>query len=76
MGTFLSVEVFHSDEGKTREVIEMTFNEVRRIEKLLSRFREDSQVYKVNNLAHLKPQVIGEELFCLITDCLEFLKNR
>lgn len=72
MGTFLSIEVFHQDKDKTVRAIEAAFNEVRRIERLLSRFREDSSVYKINNLAYYKPQTIDTELFCLISDCLEF----
>ncbi len=75
MGTFLSIEVFDSDEDKASEVIEIAFNEARRIERLLSRFREDSLIFKVNNLAYIQPQVIDEELFRILKDCLEFSKK-
>lgn len=72
MGTFLSVEVFHAEESMAKEAIERAFNEVRRVESLLSRFREDSQVYKINRCAYRAPEVIDEELFCLIEQCLIF----
>lgn len=75
MGTFLSIEVFHPDEDKAKETIEAAFHEARRIEGLLSRFREDSQIYKINNLAHIQPQVINEEIFDLIEDCFLFSKE-
>lgn len=75
MGTFLSVEVFHAEESEAKEVIERAFNEVKRVESLLSRFREDSQVYKINRCAYHKPEAIDEELFYLIQQCLIFSRK-
>lgn len=74
MGTFLDIEVFDTDENKAKEILGLTFNEVKRIERMLSRFREDSQVYRLNKSAHIQPQVIHEELFQLIELCLKFSK--
>jgi thiamine biosynthesis lipoprotein len=71
MGTFFKVEVF-GEEANLRRTVELVFNEARRIQQLLSRFQEDSPVYKINNLAHLRPYKIDAELFNLIEDCLEF----
>lgn len=75
MGTFLSIEVFYDDEDTAKEAIELAFNEARRIEGFLSRFREDSQIYKINHLAHIQPQVIDQEIFGLIENCLLFSKE-
>ena len=72
MGTFLSVEVFHAEESVAKEAIERAFNEVQRVESLLSRFKEDSQVYKINRRAYREPEAIDEELFYLIEQCLIF----
>lgn len=72
MGTFLSVEVFHAEESKAKEAIENAFSEVKRVESFLSRFNENSQVYKINRCACHEPEVIDKELFYLIERCLEF----
>lgn len=71
MGTFLSIEVFHFDENEARRAIELAFGEVRRIEKSLSRFSPYSQIFKINQSAHIQPQAIDEELFRLIRKCLD-----
>jgi thiamine biosynthesis lipoprotein len=73
MGTFFKVEVF-DEEIKAKEVIELVFNEARHIQQLLSRFQEDSPVYKINNFVPLRPHKIEVELLNLIRDCLEFSK--
>ena len=75
MGTFLRIEAFHSDEARSKEVVELAFNEVKRIEQLLSRFKEESQIYQLNRFASIEPQLIDGELFHLIEECLEFSKR-
>lgn len=75
MGTFLSIEISHPDEGEAREAIGGAFKEINRLEGLLSRFKEESRVYKINNLAHLEPQAIDDELFSLIAQCLDFSRK-
>ncbi|MEW6009091.1 MAG: FAD:protein FMN transferase [Candidatus Omnitrophota bacterium] len=72
MGTFLSIEVFHPGRERAKQTIDLAFNEVRRIEGLLSRFKEGSQIFNLNNLAHNRPIAVDEEIFLLIADCLKF----
>jgi len=74
MGTFLSIEVFHFDERKAGQAIELAFGEVRRIEKSLSRFNPYSKIFEINQSAHIKPQAIDGELFHLIQECLKASK--
>ncbi len=72
MGTFFQVDIFDPDPEKTKEVAELVFHEVARIERLLSRFREESAVYQLNRYAFIEPQPIAEELFHLIETSLEY----
>jgi len=72
MNTFCRIEAEGQDAVLLEEGIEEAFAQVRRIEKLLSRFRDDSQVYRINKSACSYPQTIDEELFFLIRDCLRF----
>ncbi len=75
MDTFFRIEVF-AKEDKGEEIVELAFNEAKRIERLLSRFREDSQVHRLNIFAYyLGPQKVDIELIGLIRDCLEFSKK-
>jgi thiamine biosynthesis lipoprotein len=73
MGTFFKVEIL-DEKVRDREIVELVFNEAKRIQKLLSRFQKDSPVYTINNFAHYIPQQISGELIDLIQDCLEFSK--
>ena len=86
MDTFLSIEVFYADEDKAppfpekerdkaKEVVEKAFREAARIEGVLTRFREDSQIYRINNYSFGKPCVITKELANLISTCIEFSKK-
>jgi thiamine biosynthesis lipoprotein len=72
MDTFLSIEVFHSDENIAKQTVEMAFREAIRIENILSRFREGSEVYRVNKHSFDKPQIISEELTRLVSNCIRF----
>lgn len=75
MDTFLSIEVFHSDENIAKQAVEMAFREAARIENILSRFREGSEVYRVNNYSFGKPWIITKELANLISNCIEFSRK-
>jgi len=75
MGTFLSIEAFHLQDEGLSAIVETAFKEVSRIEQLLSRFQEDSQLFRINNSAWKEPQVIEFELFSLIAECVEFSKK-
>ncbi|MBI5144461.1 MAG: FAD:protein FMN transferase [Candidatus Omnitrophica bacterium] len=75
MGTFLRIEALHHGADAAERCLEEAFDEVRRIEGVLSRFREDSQIYMLNKSAHDSPQHIDIELFYLLEKCIEFSKR-
>ena len=75
MDTFLSIEAFHSDEDRAKKAVEDAFREAARIESVLSRFREDSQIYRINNYSFGKSCVITKELANLISTCIEFSRK-
>ncbi|MFQ5935392.1 MAG: FAD:protein FMN transferase, partial [Acidiferrobacterales bacterium] len=66
MGTMVRVELSHADAEAGRAAIAAVMEEMRRIDRLMSTYKEDSEVSRVNRQAATEPVVIGDELFELI----------
>jgi thiamine biosynthesis lipoprotein len=75
MDTFLCIEVFYADEDKAKEVMEKAFREAVRIEGVLTRFKDESEVCRINNYSFDKPCIITKELADLISNCIEFSRK-
>lgn len=66
MATTFEILVVHEEERYVRQAATAAFNEVDRLEGELSRFREDSDVTRINNLPAHQPLRIGLDAFgCL-----------
>lgn len=61
MGTFGEIAVLHRDERYAQGAIDAGFQELRRVEALLTRFNPDSEVGRLNRLAWSEPQPVSEE---------------
>ncbi len=72
MGTRVSVDFQHADAARAAECGERVFAEMRRIEALMSTYREDSEITRVNNDAAVEAVEIGDELAQLIAASLRF----
>lgn len=70
MGNHFEITVVADDEHKASELIEAGFNEIRRIEKLLTTFDDSSQVNKVNAQAGIQPVKVDREVFGLVARSL------
>lgn len=75
MGTVIEVSVIDNDGKKAGEAIEEVFNEIKRIEKLMSYFDDESEVSKINKLADSLEVEIREETFLLIKKSLEISRR-
>jgi thiamine biosynthesis lipoprotein len=75
MGAPYSVVAYGSDRGKLEAAVEEAFEEVRRLDRMLSNYRPDSEWSGVNRLASLQPVPVSEELFALIAECIEFSRR-
>lgn len=71
MGTEISVYLWHEDPVAGTEAIEAVFEEVRRINDLMSTYVEDSRISEINRDAATRPVVAGEELLNLIMRSLD-----
>lgn len=66
MGNRFEISVVSEDEEWANERIEEAIAEIRRIEKLLTTFSEDSQTNQVNANAGIQPVQVDKEVFDLI----------
>jgi len=75
MGTFVTVKVVAENAAKAQEIIDAAFGEIEKIEGLMSRYRENSEVSRLNRLAHMTPQVVSPETFEVLMSSGEIFRN-
>lgn len=66
MGNHFEISVVSDDEAWAEERIDMAVAEIRRIEKVLTTFKDDSETALINNNAGIQPVKVSEEVFRLI----------
>jgi thiamine biosynthesis lipoprotein len=66
MGTAITVELWHEDPSQGRALIEAVFNEMHRIDELMSSYKPDSELSRVNADGASGPVIVSKELFRLI----------
>ncbi len=72
MGTRCAVELWSEDAAAGEAAIEAVFADMRRIDALMSTYKADSQVSRVNAEAADHPVKISDELFALLATSLEY----
>ena len=71
MGTRVSVELWHDDDARGRELAGQVLDEFRRIDRQMSTYKADSEISAVNARAAERAMPIGTELYSLIERALE-----
>jgi thiamine biosynthesis lipoprotein len=71
MGNAFEITVVSDDENSANEHIDKAIDEIRRIEKLLTTFSEESQTNLINRNAGIEPVKVDWEIFDLIERSLE-----
>ena len=66
MGVKVEVIAVSEDEGKTKEAVNLAFEEIARIEKVISSWDENSETSSINNNAGIEPVKVNNELISLI----------
>src|SRR6476620_11731616 len=66
MGNHFEISVVSDDEAWAEERIDMGVEEIQRIEKLLTTFKDDSETNLINRNAGVQPVKVSEEVFDLI----------
>lgn len=71
MGTEVSVYLWSDDDALGEQALEEVFAEAERIDRLMSTYKEGSEISEINRLAADGPVVAGEELFRLLQRSLD-----
>lgn len=71
MGTEVSVYLWSDDDEAGRQALDAVFDEAARIDRLMSTYKDDSEISEINRLAAAGPVMAGEELFRLIQRSLD-----
>ena len=74
MGTAIHVELWHTDKEVAEKNIQRVFDEMHRIDLLMSPYKKDSEVSLINKDATKHPVKISSELFNLIKKSLNISK--
>jgi FAD:protein FMN transferase len=75
MGSTYSVALYGYDRLQLEAAAEAAFDEVRRLDDLLSNYKPDSEWSRVNRLAAQGPVPVSRELFNLISACLDYSRR-
>jgi FAD:protein FMN transferase len=74
MGTFARIIAVAADEHQTRCCIEAGFNELNRIDAMMSDYKQDSELSKVNHEAFAGPVKVSPELFEILEKSVTYSK--
>lgn len=69
MGSVYTMVVYGEDRAKMLGAVDQAFEEVRRIDRMLSNYRRDSELSRVNREAASGPVPVSQELFQLLERC-------
>lgn len=72
MGTFGEVAVVHKDEKYAQGAIDAAFQELQRVESILTRFRPDSEIGRANLSAFSGPQDVSAETSGVLRSSLQW----
>ena len=72
MGTAIDVELWHDDDQAARAAVDSVMAEMHRIDALMSTWRDDTEMSRVNAGAADAPVEVSPELFDLIETALSF----
>jgi thiamine biosynthesis lipoprotein len=75
MGSTYSIALYGSDRVKMEAAIDAAFDEVRRLDELLSNYLPGSQWSEVNRNAAMKPVKVSPELFQILSECVEYSRE-
>ena len=75
MGATYSVVLYDQDRNKMESAAEDAFSEARRLDALLSNYRPESELSKVNREAATHPVAVSQELFDLFAACAGYSRE-
>src|SRR5258708_5295361 len=75
MGSMYSLVLYGEDRSRVEGASEDAFEEVRRLDRMLSNYRPESEWSEVNRHAAERPVKVSAELFRLLSACVEYSRQ-
>lgn len=75
MGTLVEISAFDNDESKVQSAIQSAFDEIQRLEKLMSTHILNSEISKINQSAGTRPVPVSPEVLEVIDRALYWAKQ-
>jgi thiamine biosynthesis lipoprotein len=75
MGSTFSVVLYGHDRRQLETAADAAFDEVHRLDRLLSNYKPDSEWSEVNRTAGVRPVKLSAELFRLLSDCMAYSRQ-
>ena len=72
MGATFTVVLYGTDQASMNEAVDAAFDEVHRLDALLSNYKPQSEWSRINRDAAAGPVAVSPELFDLLGDCMEY----
>ncbi|UCC57492.1 MAG: FAD:protein FMN transferase [Gammaproteobacteria bacterium] len=72
MGTLITVELWHEDAERGKALAAAVLDEMHRIDRLMSTYKPDSELSRVNDQAAREPVIVSRELLGLVMRALSF----
>jgi FAD:protein FMN transferase len=75
MGSTFSIVLYGHDRSQLETAADAAFDEVHRLDRLLSNYKPDSEWSEVNRTAGVRPVKLSAELFRLLSDCMAYSRQ-
>ena len=75
MGSTFTVVLYGSDQKQLEAAADAAFDEVHRLDRLLSNYQPASEWSEVNRMAGVRPVKLSAELFQLLSDCMTYSRQ-
>ena len=75
MGSAYSVAVYGDDRTRMEGAVDAAFEEVRRLDQMLSNYKAESELSELNRLAAEQPVQVTPEMFSLLSACAEYSRE-
>ena len=75
MGSAYSVAVYGDDRTRMEGAVDAAFEEVRRLDQMLSNYKPESELSELNRRAAERPVQVTPEMFSLLSACAEYSRE-
>ena len=75
MGSTFTVVLYGHDRRQLETAADAAFDEVHRLDRLLSNYKPDSEWSEVNRTAAVRPMKLSAELFHLLSACMKYSRE-